>query len=449
MNVFYDYYISVFKSKYLKFSGRASRSEFWYFSIFNFIVSILFFLSDTLLDTIYVLTETDDFSISMSTSLLYFILSIIPSIALSVRRLQDTGKNRWWLLVLLTGIGLFLLIYFWSKAGERGHNKYGSSPWGVIEALDEEEIEESPTNILMEDDENPNVGRKIAKFIGITLLVLFILAGGILFFMGGAIFSMGKAIVKEVNNVKIDNTLNKEGNIVSITAPLKAQYQLLYKNLNLCTPKDKVNDSFFKKIDAGTFTANSMCTNNNCEISVSLENPQEYPKVVKAYLHADGSCQQQTLPSNSKAVIDNYEVTIEMSKKLLDMLDISQKDYKVSVSKTSSYNAWQVMGTKKISFYYEKILTEDRLLIDGVKKAKLIYTNKQKTPKVLETKHSPIPDINTTKAPEKPFKKITESSLTQEKNALEKELKQLEYLQEKVLKEEQLLLMKELEGLKK
>lgn len=83
--------------KYATFSGRASRSEFWWFFLFQFIIAIL----------VDVLFGQD------SLANLIFLAFVIPSLAAGCRRLHDTGRSGWWQLLALTGIGYLVLIYFW------------------------------------------------------------------------------------------------------------------------------------------------------------------------------------------------------------------------------------------------------------------------------------------------------------------------------------------------
>ena len=88
-------------SKYATFKGRASRKEYWYFVLFNIIFSILLGLLDEVLGTVYVLQEPQGIFHG-----LYFLLMIIPSFAVTVRRLHDSGRSGWW---IVAGIILFIL----------------------------------------------------------------------------------------------------------------------------------------------------------------------------------------------------------------------------------------------------------------------------------------------------------------------------------------------------
>ena len=87
--------ISTCFAKYATFSGRASRPEFWWFFLFQILVSIA---ASLLGDVVAGLV-----SLAM----------LLPALAVGARRLHDIGKSGWWQLIMLTVIGLLLLIYWW------------------------------------------------------------------------------------------------------------------------------------------------------------------------------------------------------------------------------------------------------------------------------------------------------------------------------------------------
>ncbi|MEA3419994.1 MAG: DUF805 domain-containing protein [Campylobacterota bacterium] len=145
MEQFNQYYLDTLKSRYAQFSGRASRSEFWYFILFYFIISILFSVLDTVLGTNYtyevaantLVTAGGEMASATVTqtigylSSLFGLLMFIPSIAISIRRLHDIGKSGWWLLIsLIPIIGFFVLIYFYVQDSQPGENEYGPNPKG-------------------------------------------------------------------------------------------------------------------------------------------------------------------------------------------------------------------------------------------------------------------------------------------------------------------------------
>lgn len=120
-----NWYIGVLK-KYAVFSGRAQRSEFWYFVLFNVIITgVLSWIDRALGATIG----------SMGTGILsslYSLAVLIPSIAVGVRRLHDTDRSGWWLLIgLIPIIGWIVLIVFYVQDSQPGENKYGPNPKGA------------------------------------------------------------------------------------------------------------------------------------------------------------------------------------------------------------------------------------------------------------------------------------------------------------------------------
>ena len=109
--------------KYATFSGRAQRAEYWYFFLFY----ILTFIG---LSFIHGITGT--FSEEAGIGLLgglYSLAILIPSLAVGVRRLHDTGRSGWWLLVgIIPLIGAIVLLIFFVQDSVPGDNLYGSNP---------------------------------------------------------------------------------------------------------------------------------------------------------------------------------------------------------------------------------------------------------------------------------------------------------------------------------
>ncbi|MDP1953814.1 MAG: DUF805 domain-containing protein [Polaromonas sp.] len=91
--------ISTCFSKYATFSGRASRPEFWWFFLFQILVSIA---ASMLGDIVAGLVS---------------LALLLPALAVGARRLHDIGKSGWWQLIMLTVIGFLLLIYWWVQPG--------------------------------------------------------------------------------------------------------------------------------------------------------------------------------------------------------------------------------------------------------------------------------------------------------------------------------------------
>ncbi len=104
--------------KYASFSGRASRSEFWWFYLFTIIVQWTIQILG-----MFILGENSaGLDIISSVANLIFIL---PTFAVGCRRLHDIGRSGWWQLLMITVIGIFVLIYWWIKKPVEEDNKYG------------------------------------------------------------------------------------------------------------------------------------------------------------------------------------------------------------------------------------------------------------------------------------------------------------------------------------
>ena len=99
-------------SKYAIFEGNASRSEFWWFMLFYLVLLLV----GITLDGNWSVVEEDPLYAPMGTWETIVTLGLfIPAIAVTCRRLHDIGKSGWWQLIALTGIGYFVLIYWWCQ----------------------------------------------------------------------------------------------------------------------------------------------------------------------------------------------------------------------------------------------------------------------------------------------------------------------------------------------
>ena len=101
------HYVNAFRN-YATFSGRVSRSGFWYYQLIGFIVSILLtVISAGIL------------------GLVYSLAAMIPTIAIGTRRLHDTNRSGWWqLLFLIPIIGVIILVIFWAGKTKAEQNKF-------------------------------------------------------------------------------------------------------------------------------------------------------------------------------------------------------------------------------------------------------------------------------------------------------------------------------------
>ncbi len=110
-----NWYLEALK-KYVVFSGRARRKEFWYFILFSTIINMVLAF----------------FNSSGTLSAFYSLAVFLPSIAVFVRRLHDTDRSGWWILIgLIPVIGAIVLLVFSVLNGTPDANRYGEDPKGV------------------------------------------------------------------------------------------------------------------------------------------------------------------------------------------------------------------------------------------------------------------------------------------------------------------------------
>ena len=130
-----NYYLEALK-KYAVFHGRAHRAEFWWFVLFNAIFS--FALNITFGARVGVPEE----SVSSASPLailpaIYGLAVLLPAIGVSIRRLHDTNRSGWWLLIALFPIvGAIVLIVFYAQAGDAGENQFGADPKAAASGID-------------------------------------------------------------------------------------------------------------------------------------------------------------------------------------------------------------------------------------------------------------------------------------------------------------------------
>ena len=103
--------------KFSEFNGRASRSEFWWFTLFYFIVVIV----AAIFDSFFVDNSQNMGPVEIVSTLIL----LIPSIAVTARRLHDVDKSGWWMLIAFTIIGLIPLIVWYVSIGSNKKNRFG------------------------------------------------------------------------------------------------------------------------------------------------------------------------------------------------------------------------------------------------------------------------------------------------------------------------------------
>jgi uncharacterized membrane protein YhaH (DUF805 family) len=104
---------------YVKFSGRAVRSEYWFWALFTVIGGLA--------------TGSLDYAIfpdatGSPLNGIFELITFLPSLGMAIRRLHDIDRTGWWLLIALTIIGIFVLLYWACKRGTPGANRFGPDP---------------------------------------------------------------------------------------------------------------------------------------------------------------------------------------------------------------------------------------------------------------------------------------------------------------------------------
>ena len=121
-----NWYLQPWK-KYIDFEGRAQRKEYWVFVLLNFvIVGVLGILDGSTMGPGMhgqgggVLTA------------IFGLVSLVPSVAVAVRRLHDTDRSGWWVLIsFIPLLGMLVLLVFMLLDGTPGDNRFGSNPKGA------------------------------------------------------------------------------------------------------------------------------------------------------------------------------------------------------------------------------------------------------------------------------------------------------------------------------
>ncbi|OQY23195.1 MAG: hypothetical protein B6I37_05835 [Desulfobacteraceae bacterium 4572_35.2] len=111
-----EWYLAVLRN-YAGFSGRARRQEYWMFLLFNMIIAVVLGFIEGLFGSPGILGS------------IYSLAVLVPSIAVSMRRLHDTGRSGWWMLIgFVPLIGAIVLLIFFVQDSMQSSNQYGPSP---------------------------------------------------------------------------------------------------------------------------------------------------------------------------------------------------------------------------------------------------------------------------------------------------------------------------------
>lgn len=112
--------------QYADFSGRARRTEYWMFTLFNVIIVVLLY---ALLVVGLAMDKPALGAVSIGALWLYNLAVLVPTLAVAVRRLHDIGKEGWYILLgLIPLVGVLVLLYFYVQDSEPGENQWGPNP---------------------------------------------------------------------------------------------------------------------------------------------------------------------------------------------------------------------------------------------------------------------------------------------------------------------------------
>jgi uncharacterized membrane protein YhaH (DUF805 family) len=120
-------FVQAVKSYFIRwndFKGRSSRSEYWWATLFTYLVIILLQVVQVMLAQ----AESVLALLAMITILVFLLFLTIASFAVMVRRLHDVNRSGWWFLIYFTIIGIFVLLYWYVQKGDEADNRYGSDP---------------------------------------------------------------------------------------------------------------------------------------------------------------------------------------------------------------------------------------------------------------------------------------------------------------------------------
>ena len=117
-----QWYLMVLR-RYAQFDGRAHRPEFWWFTLWSFIVSLALSVAELALDV------GNEWAGPLTG--VYALLVLVPTLAVGARRLHDIGRTGWWqLLLLIPLVGAIILIVWWARDGQPEPNEWGPRPFG-------------------------------------------------------------------------------------------------------------------------------------------------------------------------------------------------------------------------------------------------------------------------------------------------------------------------------
>ncbi|MFB9077879.1 DUF805 domain-containing protein [Flavobacterium procerum] len=132
-----EYYKKVVFENYANFKGRARRSEYWYYTLAQFVIMISIFIVASIIGAVFADAFTGLF-VGYFVFVLYSLATILPTLGVVVRRLHDVGKSGWFYFVSLIPLvgGIWLLVLLVTD-GDYGSNQYGHDPKNIADEIKE------------------------------------------------------------------------------------------------------------------------------------------------------------------------------------------------------------------------------------------------------------------------------------------------------------------------
>jgi len=128
---FFEAIASNFRN-YVNFAGRATRSEYWYWTLPIVIINVVLGVVDERLNP-----GTSFGALSWVTMIVFFV-TVLPTVAVSIRRLHDIDRSGWWILLWFTLLGGLVLIYWACRPGTPGPNRFGAPSTNLARSVAQE-----------------------------------------------------------------------------------------------------------------------------------------------------------------------------------------------------------------------------------------------------------------------------------------------------------------------
>ena len=242
---------SVLTENYCNFSTRARRSEYWNYALFIFILYIIL---------VFLISTFQGASIIPGIFALFFLYALIPALPLAVRRLHDTGRSGWYLLLKLIPFGGIFLFIFYCEDSKPESNIYGPSNKYIISNL--APLEDQINLVTQGNDVNPqgNIVYPQGNVVNPQTKVIFV-QGNVAYPQGNVVYPQGNVVYPQGNIViPQGNVVYTQGNVAY------PQGKAVYPQGNIVIPQGNVVYTQGNGVPQGNFVIQP--GNNN------IENPQ-------------------------------------------------------------------------------------------------------------------------------------------------------------------------------